>query len=254
MPRWRERGTHRERRGSVKKSKMFLLSSVLSFAPQMSPIGRLRVGPSPLMMAGAPFKSDADFDYFRVNREVSVTLTKPLGAVLEECKPSGVRVEELQEGGSAAETGLLRKGDRLLSVQSTDVREASFDQVMGLLVEAAEDVELKVVRTNIVRKPRVVPKLAVDGADMGAVVKGTILRTAIIDAGVEVHRGLKAKMSQCGGNGQCSTCWVKIADGMDSLSPRTDVETKRGAKKPEDYRMACQAFVNGPVSVEMLNP
>ena len=202
----------------------------------------------------APFKSDADFDYFRVSREVSVTLPKPLGAVLEECAPSGVRVEELQDGGSAAETGLLRKGDRLLSVQSNDVRTASFDEVMQLLVEAAEDVELVVVRTNIVRKPRVVPTLAIDGVGMGPVPKGAILRTAIIDAGVEVHRGLKAKMSQCGGNGQCSTCWVKIVDGMESLSPRTAVESKRGGKKPEDYRMACQAFVNGPVSVEMLDP
>ena len=224
------------------------------YAPLLSPVRPASRHAVPVMMP-EPFKSDANFDYFRVSRQVSVTLTKPLGAVLEESPPSGVRVEELQEGGSAAETGLLRKGDKLLSVQSQDVKTASFDEVMSLLTDAPDEVELVVVRTQISRKPRVMPKLTIDGTEYGNVDKGVILRTAIIDAGVEVHRGLKAKMSQCGGNGQCSTCWVSVVDGADNLSPPTDVEKKRGAKRLADgKRMSCQSFVNGPVSVEMINP
>ena len=72
------------------------------------------------LRAQAPFKSDAQYDYFRKIRQISVTLAKPLGAVLEECPPAGVRVEELQDGGSAAETELLKKGDRIRSVQGVD--------------------------------------------------------------------------------------------------------------------------------------
>ena len=67
------------------------------YAPLLSPVRLASRHAVPVMMP-EPFKSDANFDYFRVSRQVSVTLTKPLGAVLEESPPSGVRVEELPGG------------------------------------------------------------------------------------------------------------------------------------------------------------
>jgi ferredoxin len=42
---------------------------------------------------------------------------------------------------------------------------------------------------------------------------------------------------------------VEITAGMDNLSPKTAFEEKVLRKKPENYRLACQTMVNGPVSV-----
>ena len=202
------------------------------------------------LRAQAPFKSDAQYDYFRKIRQISVTLAKPLGAVLEECPPAGVRVEELQDGGSAAETGLLKKGDRIRSVQGVDVSQADFDEVMELLVGAPAEVELGVGRVVVTRRPRIAPTLTVDGSPV-EVESGVIMRTAITANGFELYRGLMAKAQQCGGGGQCNLCWVDVVDGADKLSPKTDAERKRGKKKPESFRMACQALINGPVSVRI---
>ena len=122
---------------------------------------------------------------------------------------------------------------------------------MSVLTEAPTEVELEVLRGVVVRRPKAAaPTLTVDGT-AGDAERGAILRTALQQRGVEVHRGLKAKLNACGGNGQCGTCWVNVLDGAENLSPRTAVEEKRGAKKPPSYRMACQAFVNGDVSVDM---
>jgi ferredoxin len=42
---------------------------------------------------------------------------------------------------------------------------------------------------------------------------------------------------------------VEIVEGSENLSPRTDFENRKLKKKPENYRLACQTLVNGPVSV-----
>lgn len=61
---------------------------------------------------------------------------------------------------------------------------------------------------------------------------------------------LKGKLINCGGHGQCGTCIVEIVEGMDNLSPRTEVEDRKLKKKPDTYRLACQTLVEGPVSVK----
>jgi len=208
---------------------------------------------SAAVMQEKPIKSDENYDYFRRPKQASVMLTKPLGAVLEETAPSGVRISELQDGGSGAETGLLKKGDRLRSIQGEDVSKASFDEVMEKLIAAPEDVELEVLRFVIVRKAKEALTLTVDGSP-GPVDKGVILRGAVTDTGAELYKGMMAKMQQCGGAGQCATCWVEIVDGMENLSPKTDVEIRKGRKRPENYRMACQAVVNGDVACNTVGP
>lgn len=206
-----------------------------------------------VMQQGKPFRSDDEYDYFRMPKQLTVTLSKPLGAMLEECAPSGVRVDDLQDGGSASATGLLKKGDRLRTIQGEDVSQASFDTVMELLGAAPDEVELGVLRFVVVRKPREVAaplKLTVDGETI-EVEKGVVLRTAVTGAGKELYKGMMAKMQQCGGVGQCSTCWVDVVDGADNLSDKTAVEEKKGKKRPDTYRMACQSIVNGDVSIKI---
>jgi len=77
---------------------------------------------------------------------------------------------------------------------------------------------------------------------------GANLRLKALENGIALYK-LYGKMMNCGGYGQCGTCIVQITEGMENLSPRTPVENRKLKKKPENYRLACQTLVNGPVSV-----
>ncbi len=91
---------------------------------------------------------------------------------------------------------------------------------------------IKFVKENI-------EAIAADGAN---------LRIKAIENGVDIYT-LRGKMMNCGGYGQCGTCIVDIAEGIENLSPKTDFENRKLKKKPSTYRLACQSLVNGPVNV-----
>lgn len=73
---------------------------------------------------------------------------------------------------------------------------------------------------------------------------GANLRLKAMQNGIDIYT-LFGKMTNCGGYGQCGTCIVEITEGIDNLSPRTDVENRKLKKKPANYRLACQTLVNG---------
>lgn len=77
---------------------------------------------------------------------------------------------------------------------------------------------------------------------------GANLRIKALENRIDLYT-LTGKMMNCGGYGQCGTCQVEIVDGMDNVSPRTEVEQKILRKKPDTYRLACQTIVNGPITV-----
>lgn len=77
---------------------------------------------------------------------------------------------------------------------------------------------------------------------------GANLRLKAIQNGIDIYT-FRGKMMNCGGYGQCGTCIIEVVEGMENLSPRTEVENRKLKKKPENYRLACQTLVNGPVSV-----
>lgn len=91
---------------------------------------------------------------------------------------------------------------------------------------------IKFVKENI-------EAIAADGAN---------LRIKAMENGIDIYT-FKGKMMNCGGYGQCGTCIVNITEGIDNLSPKTEVEDRKLKKKPTTYRLACQSLVNGPVSV-----
>ena len=76
---------------------------------------------------------------------------------------------------------------------------------------------------------------------------GANLRLKALENSIEIYKFV-GKMMNCGGYGQCGTCIVEVVEGMENLSPRTEVENRKLKKKP-NYRLACQTLVNGPVSV-----
>jgi class 3 adenylate cyclase/hemoglobin-like flavoprotein len=61
-------------------------------------------------------------------------------------------------------------------------------------------------------------------------------------------------LHDCGGNARCTTCRVRVLDGLANLSPRTpeEAEIAQTYAWPEDVRLACQANVLGDVRVEPL--
>ena len=77
---------------------------------------------------------------------------------------------------------------------------------------------------------------------------GANLRLKALDNSIEIYKFM-GKMTNCGGYGQCGTCIVEVVEGLENLSPRTEAENRKLKKKPENYRLACQALVNGPISV-----
>ncbi len=77
---------------------------------------------------------------------------------------------------------------------------------------------------------------------------GANLRYKAMENGIDIYTFV-GKMVNCGGYGQCGTCVVEIVEGMENLSPKTSVEERKLRKRPDNCRLACQAIVNGPVSV-----
>ncbi len=61
-------------------------------------------------------------------------------------------------------------------------------------------------------------------------------------------------LRECGGNGRCTTCRVRICDGIQNVSPRTLRETEVADARRWDRftRLACQARVGGDVTLERL--
>ncbi|MDJ0595723.1 MAG: 2Fe-2S iron-sulfur cluster-binding protein [Pleurocapsa sp. MO_226.B13] len=78
--------------------------------------------------------------------------------------------------------------------------------------------------------------------------QGSNLREKALQNRVDIYT-LGGKLRNCGGYGQCATCIVEVAEGMENLSPKTDFEKRRLKKKPDNYRLACQTLVNGPVKI-----
>ena len=61
-------------------------------------------------------------------------------------------------------------------------------------------------------------------------------------------------LHECGGNGRCTTCRVRILEGMDNLSPKTEREKSitQNRKWDPSIRLACQCFVKGDVKLQRL--
>lgn len=78
---------------------------------------------------------------------------------------------------------------------------------------------------------------------------GSNLRFKAQENNIDIYT-LVGKLTQCGGYGQCGTCVVDILEGGNNLSPRTAAEEKMLKKRPSSCRLACQAMVQGPISVE----
>ena len=80
------------------------------------------------------------------------------------------------------------------------------------------------------------------------VADGANLRFKALENRIDLYT-FSGKLMNCGGYGQCGTSIVDVVSGGENLSPRTAVEERKLKKWPSTCRLACQATVNGPVTV-----
>ena len=88
----------------------------------------------------------------RAQETVNVELTRPMGIVFEENEPAkgGVYIAELQPSHLRKFGAVLNEGDQLVAVGGDNAEGLSFEDAMGLLIHAEEDV-LGLVSLTFVR-------------------------------------------------------------------------------------------------------
>lgn len=120
----------------------------------------------------------------------------------------------------------------------------------GSELEAATEPTASVAPGLSAPRPSTLAKITFIKEDKEVVVAaGSNLRQKAIENGIDLYT-FKGKLMNCGGVGQCGTCVVNVVEGADGLSPKTAFEERKLKRKPETYRLACQAMVNGTVRVE----
>lgn len=246
-----------------------MFATAFVVGPSFATIQR-RCGPS---VAGVVQASSSDTEP-ALPKVLSVSLEKPLGMVLEEVEegqPRGVYVKELAEGGSAAAS---QWGDELVgltiaTVMGRSVTTLDFDAVMEELIAAPSPVELEFAVGGGDGSSSSRSSSSSDEVefDVGTIVTikvfedndkkvtlieakvGDNLRKTLFDNDVEVYRGFKAKVSNCGGAGQCTLCRADFVE-TEGWAPRSEYEDKK-LKNAPDARLTCLNNIQGPATIRM---
>lgn len=144
---------------------------------------------------------------------LTLSLEKPLGIVLEEVEegePKGVFVLEVSEEGAAAPHKDIIVGLKVASVMNEDVSSLIFDDVMEKLINAPSPVSVEFLKKSEEEKPEfavgteVTIAVLEDGKETNVQAKvGDNLRQVLLENDIEVYKGLKQKLGNCGGGGQC---------------------------------------------------
>mmetsp|Transcript_5035 Transcript_5035/g.6510 ORF Transcript_5035/g.6510 Transcript_5035/m.6510 type:complete len:247 (-) Transcript_5035:245-985(-) len=199
---------------------------------------------------------------------LNLDLEKPLGIILEEVEEggsAGVKVEELSESGSAYQSSYRDQltGLKVARVMDKDVTQMTFDDVMDCIINAPSPVS---IQFEVDGEDAVEVEIETPAFEVGTVVTvkviqegnpdksidakvGDNLRKTLLDNNVELYRGLKKKLGNCGGGGQCLFCAVDFIDS-EGWAARLDYENQRIAKFPT-ARLACQNNIQGPCTVRV---
>jgi ferredoxin len=205
---------------------------------------------------------------------LSVSLEKPLGMILEEIvegSAMGVKVKELADSGSAYASEYKDQlvGLKLARVMQEDVTCLDFDSVMQKIIEAPSplSIDFEIENVSIVTdETEEGPTESEPQFDLGAVVTinviqegkpdlaieakvGDNLRRVLLDNDVEVYRGLKKKLGNCGGNGQCTFCAVDFVE-YTGWEARSEYEEGKIGKWPT-ARLACMNNIQGPATIRV---
>ena len=207
------------------------------------------------------------------NTPLSVSLEKPLGIILEEVEedsPMGVKVEELSDSGSAfnSEYKDLLVGLKVAEVMGDDCRSIGFDDVMDKIINAPSPVTIlfesldegmdtdddtengvsydvgTTVSIKVLQEGK--DTIVIEDAKVGDNLRKTLLAN-----NVELYRGLKKKLGNCGGGGQCTFCAVDfVEDECEGWLEKSDYEKTKIPKYPT-ARLACMNNIMGPATIRV---
>jgi len=88
-----------------------------------------------------------------------------------------------------------------------------------------------------------------------AKVGDNLRKTLLSNKDIELYRGLKKKLGNCGGGGQCGYCAVELIDNGDGVwGERSEYEDMKIGKKAgtEGHRLACMNNIVGPATIKTL--
>lgn len=194
-----------------------------------------------------------------------VSLEKPLGMILEELEEGesrGAIVTGLQEEGSAFSSEFKDQfvGLRLVSVMGENVSDLMFEDVMTAIISAPSPVALELQPMDAVKMSGVTEQfkigtlvsITVLEGDKETVVEAKVgdnLRSVLLENKVEVYKGLKEKLGNCGGGGQCTFCAAEFVTS-NGWNERSEYEDSKLKKKP-NYRLACLNNIQGPATIRL---
>lgn len=191
------------------------------------------------------------------NDIITFSLEKPLGMILEEVEegePKGVYVLELADEGSATSFPEI-VGLQIETVMDEDVTNLLFDDVMAKLIDAPSPVSVAFLKKD---------ETDDDALDFGTPVKlnvidgdkevtidakvGDNLRQVLLENDLEVYKGLKQKLGNCGGGGQCGFCSVEVDGAWEERSEYEDKKLKNSSPKS---RLSCMNNIQGPANIKL---
>lgn len=202
---------------------------------------------------------------------LSVTLEKPLGVILEEVEEGqakGVYILELADDGSAAASEFKDQlvGLPLAKVMGTDVTSMDFDSVMDQLIAAPSPIDLDFLvaaATEGFEDPPAEEELPIgttvaikvldNNGTPETIIEAKVgdnLRASLLENKIEVYQGLKQKLGNCGGGGQCTFCAAEFIES-EGWSERSDYEDQRLAKAPK-ARLTCLNNIQGPATIRLV--
>mmetsp|Transcript_8547 Transcript_8547/g.17833 ORF Transcript_8547/g.17833 Transcript_8547/m.17833 type:complete len:254 (+) Transcript_8547:112-873(+) len=242
---------------------VFLLATITAsnaFVPKQSPTT------TPSFLSSSPASTEQSL--------LSVELEKPLGVILEEVQegqPKGVYVLELAEDGSAAASEYKDQlvGLPLAKVMGTDVTNLDFDSVMDQLIAAPSPLNLDFIVSSPSTEEESPPageeadefpvgttvaiKVLDDKGNPETVIEAKVgdnLRSVLLENNIEVYKGLKQKLGNCGGGGQCTFCAADFIES-EGWCERSDYEDQRLAKAP-NARLTCLNNIQGPATIRLV--
>lgn len=221
---------------------------------------------------------------------LTLTLEKPLGLILEEVESTtsstaGVIVTQVNENGSAY-TSSYRDSlpqMKIKSVMGKVVTAFTLEEVMDVIIGAPSPVDIEFISlyssssASVEMHETTTPDTTSPKYEVGTPVTITVQqpsetrkpeitieakvgdnlrKTLLANPDIELYRGLKKKLGNCGGGGQCGFCAVEVID-MDEegkvWGERSDYEaTKIGKNGNGKTRLACLNNIAGPAIVKTL--
>ena len=239
------------------------------------------------------FRLSATSDYITAQsttNTLSLTLEKPLGLLLEEIDESGVAggviVTQVNENGSAYSSSYrdALPQMKVKSVMGKDVSSFTLEDVMDVIIYAPSPVNIEFVSSSLEESTVTATASSSAAADVitpkyevgtsvtitvqqpsetrksditiEAEVGDNLRKTLLSNPDIELYRGLKKKLGNCGGGGQCGFCAVEVIDADEEgqvWGKRSDYEaTKIGKNGSEKTRLACLNNIAGPAIVKTL--